>query len=183
MIEAQYRIVFKGKLAEGISRRQARVQLMKAFSLEEMHADTILSCPKVVLKRGLPEAKAMRYLEKLSRLGLIAIAEMDTSPPHDVESASGHAPPAPTPALSLDKAAWGSDLLLPPIRRKSTASPTSGPDAGETAFPPLKMVEAEVPSPSPLRPAPLPAPSSASSGKDVPAWTLEPIVLGSPRDD
>jgi uncharacterized membrane protein YjgN (DUF898 family) len=130
MDEPQYSIVFQGKLIEGVSQDQACAQLMKAFSIAEAQARAILSRANVVLKRGLSEDHAIRYVSKLRQMGLIAVIDPPLIPPasrKDVEV------PAPPPSVAPAPASAAGQLSLAPIEPRKTAPQKTGDGAATEA--------------------------------------------------
>lgn len=67
-----YRVVFSGKLRDGVEPERARVALMKAFQIGEDQAKSILRGGEREIKKGLSEEKAARYLEVLTKVGMVA---------------------------------------------------------------------------------------------------------------
>ncbi len=114
-MEAQYRILFSGKLMPGQELQEVVRRLAKKFRMrEETARELILEGGGQVLKHDLNEAEAERYRAALTAVGLvIRIEPQETSAPEDAESVLRPYPMDPTkeeratmnpqPQISLSK--------------------------------------------------------------------------------
>lgn len=69
MSDTTYSLVFTGEVADGFDREQVKKNFATFFKLNAERLETLFNSPRVVLKRGLSELDAERYLIKLNELG------------------------------------------------------------------------------------------------------------------
>lgn len=118
--ETLYDIVLTGKLEPGCSPAEARFQLADLFKVEPERIAAILTAAPQVVRKGIDEATALRYVEAIRRCGAQALAEArepaQPAPAAHAPAAEPAAPAhaAPAPAWSLS--APGADLLRPDER-------------------------------------------------------------------
>lgn len=141
--EALYDIILTGKLEPGFSVAEVRFQLADLFKVEPEKIASVLANAPQVIRRGIQQQVAERYVDAIRRCGAQATlecksppaaatepekkaAEPSSTPAHDTtsEAATPHHPletrtaQASTPSWSL--AAPGADLLHETERKHST---------------------------------------------------------------
>ncbi|WP_417546920.1 YjgN family protein [Marinobacter segnicrescens] len=72
MSEQQFKIVFEGRVAEGVSPDQARDNIRTLFSLSDARLEHLFSGQPVVMKSGLDAGAADNYLNRMQRAGIVA---------------------------------------------------------------------------------------------------------------
>lgn len=87
------RLVFHGEIVPGADPAAARQNLASLLKLQPSQVEAVFSGQRVVLKNGLPETEAARYVTHLEKLGVRAHIETTTS-------ANSAAPAMPTPAAA-----------------------------------------------------------------------------------
>lgn len=96
------RIIFSGEILPGHSPETVREQIGSLLKLRPGQVEHVFSGKKVVLKRGLPESEAPRYIERLTRAGIQVHIEAE-NPPTPARAAASPMPPipvSPTPQAS-----------------------------------------------------------------------------------
>ncbi|WP_462381375.1 YjgN family protein [Pseudomonas sp. Marseille-QA0892] len=127
MSDPTYSLVFSGEVADGFDREQVKQNFAEFFKLSADRLETLFSSPRVVLKRGLSELDAERYLIKLNELGanvrLESSAALRTAPS---PAAREIAPPLRSPA----------DVppLAPPAKTPPPARGDEGPQRRRLNF-------------------------------------------------
>ncbi len=99
MPDQQYKVVFDGQLAEGTGAEQARENIRALFSLSEARTEQLFSGQPVVMKSGLSEEAADRYISRLQQAGIVArritMKTPGTTPPPPAEPATSSVAASP----------------------------------------------------------------------------------------
>lgn len=95
MSQGKYQIVVSGRVVEGVDLAVAKQQVAKLFGSDISKIGALFSGKFVVVKKGLDEAGAKKYMQALKRAGLVSTAQLARPP----ESAAILAPVGET----LDK--------------------------------------------------------------------------------
>lgn len=103
----EYRIVFNGRIREGLSMRKVRANAAIRLNVSEQLIEQMFSGNRVVLKNNVSKAAGIAYMERLAKLGLVVDLEPMPSP-------KGTAT-VPTPISA------GFVVLSPPAARADTA--------------------------------------------------------------
>lgn len=107
MTDTHYKIMFEGKVREGVSLETARLNLANLFKSETAAVEKLFNGQPVALKRGVSRPEAERYLKALNEIGIEAHIEEDheisfsldevhmqePSSPYTAAAASPYAPP------------------------------------------------------------------------------------------
>jgi len=102
MTEARFTVVYRGKILAGFTFETARRKLIEKFAVDEKTAEKILKSRRMVLKKDLDEATALRLAAALKKAGLDVVQtrgmtknnELSTPPAPVRPSDSPSAPPA-----------------------------------------------------------------------------------------
>ena len=113
MAEPDFQVVFDGQLVEGTDLPRVKANIAKLFKMEVAKVEPLFSGRRTVVKRGLDEATAQKYLIALQRAGAVAtiVDPSEMAPP-----AAAPAPAAPPsaespPAKAADEEEEGQSLL------------------------------------------------------------------------
>ena len=115
MSEASYDVIFSGKLVEGAAEDQVKANVAKLFKVEVAKIERLFTGSPVILKKGVDEQSAKKYLLAMRQAGAIcevkglqqeAPAPAKAEPPaQPAPAAEPAAPKPPNPFLSEDNAA------------------------------------------------------------------------------
>ena len=72
MSEARYNVVVSGAALDGFELEQVKAEFAKLFSLAEAKVEQIFSRGDVVIKKGVAEASAQKFIRALSKIGAAA---------------------------------------------------------------------------------------------------------------
>ena len=98
-----YKIVFTGRLLDGTDHNTALNNLQQLFGLSEARAAQLLENPNTVVKSGVEEAEARRYVDRLTQAGLQAEMIAMQRPTSSVTPPVADASPRPrAPASDSD---------------------------------------------------------------------------------
>lgn len=87
---ATFEVVFHGQVRPGIDPAQARARIGQLFQVDDRQLDMLFSGRRIVIKKGLDEAAAQKYLQAIERAGALCEA---------LPEGGGQAvPPVPAPA-------------------------------------------------------------------------------------
>ncbi|MCB1749978.1 MAG: hypothetical protein H6977_03255 [Gammaproteobacteria bacterium] len=136
MADANFAVVFRGRLVEGAEPAAVRANLATLFKADAARIEKMFSGQTVIIKKGLDEAGAKKYLAVLAKAG--ALAEMARTTPKAAEPAASAATPA-TAAPVASAAAPARPLA-------ATAPPQTIPSAYADGSPPA-AIEASVDEP------------------------------------
>ncbi len=178
--EALYDIILTGKLEPGFSQAEVRFQLADLFKVEPEKIASVLANAPQVIRRGVAQSVAERYVDAIRRCGAQAELECKTATeekratetPPQIES-----PPTPPPApnhVNTAENSWslsapGTDLLKPEERKQVTPTQVN-----------TEHLQLLPPSPLESKPAVVPPPpatehlSVAAPGEDL--LVLKPLV-------
>ncbi len=103
MADKSFRIVFDGRLAEGAHPDAVSGRLAASFGMDERTIDLFLQGKARVIKRGLDQPTAEKYLQKLAEAGLVCHGEGEATPASPDAEGTQQEPslPAPAPAEAL----------------------------------------------------------------------------------
>lgn len=90
MSEARYDVIFSGKLVEGAAVDQVKANVARLFKVEVAKVERLFSGSPVVIKKGVDEATAKRYLLALKKAGAICEAkrlQQSAAPPQAPQGA------------------------------------------------------------------------------------------------
>lgn len=125
-------LVFEGECVEGHDPRAVREAVAAALRLDERRVERLFSGRRVVLRRGMGEAKAHRYIARFAMLGAVVRAE-PSQPRHS-------STPAATPQAARAVAAAPAPAAVPQVLEQpprptpvadvpvDVAAPTRPPD-------------------------------------------------------
>jgi uncharacterized membrane protein YjgN (DUF898 family) len=113
MSNPTYSLIFNGEIANGFDREQVKQNFARFFKLSAERLDTLFEAPHTVIKRGLSEADAERYLMKLNQLG--ALVRLESSA---VASSPLLRSPSPVDAPSVTAHEPAGPVNLPPASRE-----------------------------------------------------------------
>ena len=102
-MEQEYRIVFTGRIREGLSMRKVRANAAIRLNVSEQLIERMFSGKRVVMKNNLSKDVGIAYMELLAKLGLVVELEPVPSPKDTAT--------APSPISA------GSVVLSPPVDR------------------------------------------------------------------
>ena len=97
MAEPDFQVVFDGQLVEGADLPRVKANIAKLFKMEVAKVEPLFSGRRTVVKRGLDEATAQKYLIAFERAGAVATI---VDPSEMASSAAAPAPAAPPSAES-----------------------------------------------------------------------------------
>lgn len=129
-----FQIVFKGELLDGFDEHTVRASAHKRLKAAPEQIDRIFSGKRAVLKKGLAEDAAQRYLTELQRIGMRVSVEAEAI---DTQGAMS-APPAKVVTQSSTSGAA-------PQRMMSRDTPQFDPLKTQLAFPPADDIPASTP--------------------------------------
>ncbi|MDB5983810.1 MAG: hypothetical protein JWQ69_4825 [Pseudomonas sp.] len=115
MAETHFKIIFEGRLRNGVELETAKLNLAGLFKSEASVVEKLFSGQPVILKRGLSQEQAQRYLSALHQAGVEAQVETEhptvnlsldeVEPPKSyqapIEPSSPYAPPQAAVGASL----------------------------------------------------------------------------------
>lgn len=93
-------IAFSGQISEGADLEQVKARIGKMFKADGAKLDQLFSGKRIVIKRGIDEATAQKFVSAFLNAGAVCEA-LSTSPAEDVSAAPQQAAPAasaPTPS-------------------------------------------------------------------------------------
>ncbi|MBK9218010.1 MAG: hypothetical protein IPL70_06010 [Uliginosibacterium sp.] len=79
-MDQEYRIVFNGRIREGLSMRKVRANAAVRLNASDELIERMFSGRRVVLKNKVSKAEAVAYMERLAKLGLVVELEPMPSP-------------------------------------------------------------------------------------------------------
>jgi TM2 domain-containing membrane protein YozV/type II secretory pathway pseudopilin PulG len=92
----RYKIIFEGKVAEGVDPETARGNLQRLLKVDDATLEKLFSGKRVVLKKGCDASVVKKYQAALTKAGLQYKAEPETSSTPDITPTKAQAPePAP----------------------------------------------------------------------------------------
>lgn len=101
MSDQRFKIVFDGRVVEGVSPDQAKQNIQSLFRIPDARVEQLFSGQPVVMKSGIGQADAENYVSRLQQAGVVAsMVAMKNQPP--AASAVPPAPPASTGETSGD---------------------------------------------------------------------------------
>ena len=98
---AMFEVVFHGQVRPGIDPAQARARIGQLFQVDANQLDVLFSGRRIVIKKGLDEAAAQKYLQAIERAGALCVVQPEgtgQAAPSAAAPARQAAAPAPTPA-------------------------------------------------------------------------------------
>lgn len=72
MSDQRYKIVFQGRTVDGVDNATARRQVQDLFRISDARIDQLFSGQPIVMKSGLDQAHAEKYISRLQQAGVIA---------------------------------------------------------------------------------------------------------------
>lgn len=116
MHEAQYDVYFSGRLAEGVSEKQALDRLAQLFKSSPERLAHLFTGKPALIKRSVSRAEALKYREALQRAGMVAaFRESVPASPQTAAPGGGN-----DTAADLTLAPAGSAVLKPEERPRVT---------------------------------------------------------------
>ena len=126
---SEYKVVFAGQLVEGADAAAVKGNFQKLFKADEQRIQKLFSGNRVVIRKNVDQATALKYQATLRKAGgVCSIEPMDEQP--------GGEAPAPPPALAPRKSpgpasTWrleapGADLRDPDAQREVPPPPDTG---------------------------------------------------------
>lgn len=79
-MDQEYRIVFNGRIREGLSMRKVRANAAVRLNASDELIERMFSGRRVVLKNKVSKAEGLAYMERLAKLGLVVELEPMPSP-------------------------------------------------------------------------------------------------------
>ncbi len=167
MSDKTYQIVVTGQLAAGAQLAQVKESIAKLFNTPASKLEALFSGQRVVIKKGLDEAAAQRYVASLRAAGLLSTAEVlgestaanttaaQASAPA-TQAAAGNEPglapvgvtlieATPAPAPDIDISAYSmSPAGVELVKRETIPAPEIDVSALSAAPPGTDMIHAEV---------------------------------------
>jgi hypothetical protein len=92
-MELQYRIVFSGRIREGLRLETVRSMVAARLSATPAQVERIFCGKRIILKNGLSAEAGRKYVERLERLGMVM--SLEPVPAHAVAAVATVSPPAP----------------------------------------------------------------------------------------
>ncbi|MDP5240432.1 hypothetical protein Q9Q94_12890 [Uliginosibacterium sp. 31-16] len=108
-MEQEYRIVFNGRIREGLSMRKVRANAAIRLNASEQLIERMFSGKRVVMKNNVSKDAGIAYMELLGKLGLVVELEPVPSPKDTAT--------APSPISAGSAGSAGSAVLTPPVDR------------------------------------------------------------------
>lgn len=104
-----FEVVFNGIVLEGFDPTETRAKIGKLFNADEAKIARLFSGNSIVIKKGLDEATANKYLGAFKNAGAKAIVRDAAAPAEDpVQEIQAAPPPSEAPAPTVSKPAPGS---------------------------------------------------------------------------
>ena len=105
MPDTKYAVLFQGELVEGSDHAQVKEAFARLFKLDQERLEKLFAQKRAILKRGLTEQEASRYVTKLRAIGVI-VELLPLSPPAQPAAAeppvAGEKMPLPEIGLVAD---------------------------------------------------------------------------------
>src|SRR5213080_3304117 len=79
MADTHFRIIFEGKLRNGVELETAKLNLAALFNTNAEKVEQLFSAKPVILKRGLSQEKARQYLSALNQAGVEAWIDTEST--------------------------------------------------------------------------------------------------------
>lgn len=98
---AMFEVVFHGQVRPGIDPAQARARIGQLFQVNDKQLDVLFSGRRMVIKRGLDEAAAQKYLQAIERAGALCEVQPEAAAQEAPSTAAPPEPAAITPAAVL----------------------------------------------------------------------------------
>ena len=130
----EYRVVFAGELVAGSDADTVKANFQKLFKADAQRVEKLFSGNRVLIKKNVDEATALKYQATLRKAGGVCIVE-----PMDAEQHAAAAPATPTaepkskpprrspgPASTWVLEAPGADLRDPDAKRETPPPPDTG---------------------------------------------------------
>ncbi|GAA5170269.1 hypothetical protein [Viridibacterium curvum] len=181
MAAALYRIVFTGRIRDGLTLESVRQAVTSRLSASSMQVERIFSGRKVVLKTGLEQEPARTYASRLERLGMVVTVE----PVPEASAVASAGVPQPAPAVVVPGKASGApgtaeetwltssgfaDLARTQINLARAEALLSGHGgAAPMAEPPIVTAPVDVSLPTLILPVTDPVMKVAAPGEEPPA--------------
>ena len=94
MSDQHYKIVFQGRIVDGVDEASARANVQSLFRISDARIQQLFSGQPVVMKSGIDQTQAEKYLDRLRQAGVVAeMVAMKSSAPARTAAAEQKAPP------------------------------------------------------------------------------------------
>lgn len=122
-MDQEYRIVFNGRIREGLSMRKVRANAAIRLKASEPEIERLFSGKRIVMKNNVSKDAGLAYTEQLAKLGLVVDLEPMPSPrdtataPSPISAGSvALFPPVDQPVVSTEES-WMASTCLADLAR------------------------------------------------------------------
>jgi hypothetical protein len=134
MADANFAVVFRGRLVEGADPAAVRANLARLFNADAERIEKMFSGQSVIIKKGLDEAGAKKYQAALAKAG--ALVELARTAPAATAPAPAAQPATPATAPASPAPATAAPVVpaAAATETRASAAPSVPPQTIPTAF-------------------------------------------------
>ena len=126
MAEAQWDVVFYGKLLPGFQRKSVEEEFAKRTAFAEEIIQKIFSADRVTIKRNLEQSTAQKYKSILNKIGMVIELESQSDSPKEAQNSSIEQSQEETPA--------GANTEPQAAQEDTVAEPATAPSMRQMEF-------------------------------------------------